>query len=100
MSEVKTIHVGSKCSIDYKGNKIVFNPDSGVMKATYSYYSFDKGDFKGVDLENMKRPFKIEAECKLVDQSTSHSDDPYSAQPVGGFGNKNYSCKLIQIHEG
>lgn len=50
MADKKTITVGNKCSIDYEANKVVFNPDSGVMKASYSYYSFPKSDFSGVDL--------------------------------------------------
>ena len=50
MADTKTIRVGHTCSINHEGDRIVFNPDSAVMKATYNYYSFDKNDFKGVDL--------------------------------------------------
>ena len=46
MADLVTIRVGHTCSIDYEGDKVVFNPDSAVMKSSYSYYRFDKSDFK------------------------------------------------------
>lgn len=94
---MKTITVGNKCSIDYEGSKVVFNPDSGVMKSSYSYYRFDKSDFKGVDLDNLERPFELQAECVLASNETYEPDDPYSAKPVGGFSNKNWNCKLVKL---
>lgn len=100
MAETRTITVGHTCSIDFQGDKIVFNPDSAVMKATYTYYSFDKDDFKGVDLENLERPFEIEARCEKGSSGKYSPDDPYSAQPEGGFGKKEYNCKLLNLIKG
>lgn len=97
MADLVTIRVGHTCSIDYEGDKVVFNPDSAVMKSSYSYYRFDKSDFKGVDLNNLEKPFEIEARCQLTSSGKSVPNDPYMAQPIGGFDNAHYDCKLVEL---
>jgi hypothetical protein len=84
--------------VDVKAKEtVVYTPDSGVQKPSYTHYRFKYADYTGaVGEANLKKDAELEVDCVPGTEKGGSPPDPNAPAPVGGIQNKYLDCKILK----
>ncbi len=80
------------------GGIVWFEPDSGVMRSSYTRYAFDQAEFeKIVGSSKPEADLTAIIEITKTEQKNSKPSDPNSPSPDGGFDITIHHAKILRL---
>lgn len=81
-----------------EGPLVWFEPDSGVQRAAYTRYAFDKSEFeKVVGAAKPESDVTLVIRIEKTEEKTHSPSDPSSPSPDGGFQITIHHAKILRL---
>ncbi len=81
-----------------EGSLVWFEPDSGVQRAAYTRYAFDKTEFeKVVGAAKPETDVTLIIQVTKTEEKTHSPSDPSSPSPDGGFRITIHHAKILRL---
>jgi hypothetical protein len=81
-----------------EGALVWFEPDSGVQRASYTRYAFDKAEFeKFVGAAKPETDVTLVIQITKTEEKTHTPADPHSPSPDGGFQITVHHAKILRL---